>query len=139
MALAQGPRARLPSLFRGGERSRLAGNRSLPDHVRDAALRARRRLLVYPRLHAQPALRDLCTFTDSDHARLAASLRSIKGRFLLSYNDHPLIRRLYRGCRIRKVNVQYTISRCKGTDRSNELLIANYPLPRRITVGGKAA
>lgn len=73
-----------------------------------------------------------CTFTESDHARLASALRGIKGRFLLSYNDHPTIRRLYKGHRIRTVHVQYTISRRKGLTPSHELLIANYPLPRKI-------
>lgn len=37
-------------------------------------------------------------FTRADHERLAAVLASVKGRFLLSYNDDPYIRQLYAGC-----------------------------------------
>jgi len=64
--------------------------------------------------------------------RLAATLAAIKGRFLLSINDHPDIRRLYHGHCIRPMAVRYTVSRDKSaaaTDR-RELLIANYTLPR---------
>ncbi len=65
--------------------------------------------------------------------RLAETLRSIKGAFLLSINDHPDIRRLYKGLTKRKVNVQYSIARDKSPAARNrtELIIANYPLPRR--------
>jgi len=68
-----------------------------------------------------------------DHLRLAETLRSIKGKFLLSINDHPDIRKLYRGLTKRKVNARYTIARDKSAAARNrtELIIANYPLPRR--------
>lgn len=72
-------------------------------------------------------------FTWADQLRLAEALRSIKGKFLLSINDHPDIRRLYKGLTKRKVNVQYSIARDKTPEARNrtELIIANYPLPRR--------
>lgn len=42
-------------------------------------------------------------FNRTDHERLAAVLASVKGRFLLSYNDDPYIRQLYAGCTIEGV------------------------------------
>ncbi len=72
-------------------------------------------------------------FTWTDQLRLAEVLRSVEGKFLLSINDHPDIRRLYKGLRVRKVNVQYSVARDKtpGARNRTELIIANYPLPRR--------
>ena len=68
-----------------------------------------------------------------DHHRLAAILKSIKGKFLLSINNHPKIRSLYKGLPRLKVKVKYSIARDKSPkarDRT-ELVIANYPLPKR--------
>lgn len=73
-------------------------------------------------------------FTFDDHKRLAAVLKSIRGKFLLSINNHKSIRDLYKGLPLLKVKVRYSISRDKSPkarDRT-ELLIANYPLPKRF-------
>jgi len=72
----------------------------------------------------------LYDFTPDDHAKLAELLHSIKGKFLLSINDHRRIRKLYKGLPRRKVDVKYSVSRdksAKARDRT-ELIIANYPL-----------
>lgn len=72
-------------------------------------------------------------FTLDDHRRLAAVLKSIKGKFLLSINNHPKIRSLYKDLPRLKVKVRYSIARDKSPkarDRT-ELIIANYPLPKR--------
>lgn len=72
-------------------------------------------------------------FGDAEHARLAEVLRGIKGKFLLSINDSPKVRRLYKGLPRKRINVKYSIARektSKARDRV-ELVIANYPLPRR--------
>jgi len=71
-------------------------------------------------------------FDLEDHKRLAKSLRSIKGKFMLSINDHPDIRKLYKGLPLLKVKVKYSVARVKtasARDRS-ELVIANHPLPK---------
>ena len=72
-------------------------------------------------------------FTIDDQIRLADALKNIKGKFLLSINDHPEIRKIYKGYPRLKVKVKYTIARKKTADASNrdELVIANYPLPKR--------
>jgi DNA adenine methylase len=72
-------------------------------------------------------------FTHEDHQRLAAAVTTVKGKFLLSINDHAAIRRMYRGFASRKVPVKYSVSRDKTSKARSrtELLIANYPLPKQ--------
>lgn len=69
-------------------------------------------------------------FEWSDHERLAKKLRNIKGKFLLTINDHPNIKKLYRGLHIRRIPMRYSVRRT-GSQKAHELLIANYPLPKR--------
>jgi DNA adenine methylase len=49
-------------------------------------------------------------FSAADHEQLAAVIQRIKGRFILSINDVPSIRRLYQGCAIERVKTTYTLS-----------------------------
>lgn len=42
-------------------------------------------------------------FAEADHRQLAERLMRLKGRWVLTYGDHPLIRELYVGCRIEEV------------------------------------
>jgi DNA adenine methylase len=59
-------------------------------------------------------------------------LANIRGKFLLSYDNAPLIRRLAaeKNFTIRKVSVRYTINEKSNDMRVTELLISNYELPR---------
>lgn len=49
-------------------------------------------------------------FGEADHRAFAERLKTLKGRWILSYGDHPLIRELYADCsieevrRVRKIN-----------------------------------
>ena len=61
-------------------------------------------------------------FNDSDHERLNACLRGIKGKFVLSYNDDEYIRNLYKDFNITAVSRQNNLSR----GEYKELIIANY-------------
>jgi DNA adenine methylase len=68
-------------------------------------------------------------FTLNDHERLAATLRGIAGRFLLTINDHPTVRDLYAGLHI----VETTEARAKARAAAGRvaapiLIVANYPL-----------
>ena len=60
------------------------------------------------------------------------TLKNIKGRFLLSYDDSPKIRELYKGFEMVEVERLNGINNREGTNRENkifkELLIANYPI-----------
>ena len=61
------------------------------------------------------------------HEELAALLRRHKGRFLLTYNDHPYIRSLYEGYTIIPVNGKWRYS-AGGSKESDEIIILNYEL-----------
>ncbi len=67
------------------------------------------------------------------HEKLREVLGNIKGRFLLSYDDSPKIRELYKGFEMIEVERLNGINNKNGgAERKNkmfkELLIANYPI-----------
>lgn len=66
-------------------------------------------------------------FKISDHKRLNSVLRSIKGRFILSYNDCELIREMYKDYNIIEINRTNLLS-SNTANRSNfkEVIITNY-------------
>lgn len=43
-----------------------------------------------------------CSFTEDDHIGLRDTLAGISGKFILSYDDHKMVRRLYKGYKIRR-------------------------------------
>lgn len=68
-------------------------------------------------------------FNDDDQRRLAEALKTIRGRFLLTNSDHPLIRELYDGCYFKEVDVVYSVgtSRVEGArGKVGELIVTNY-------------
>jgi DNA adenine methylase len=75
---------------------------------------------------------DVTSTANFDHERLCETLKNIKGRFLLSYDDSPKVRELYKGFEMIEIERQNGINNCQGTERKNkvfkELLIANYPI-----------
>jgi len=67
-------------------------------------------------------------FKDEDFAALAAILGQIKGKFLLSLGDHPLMRKLFKSFKIEPLTVKYSTAR-KEEARGNirqELLVSNF-------------
>lgn len=69
-------------------------------------------------------------FSPNDFARMADTLASIKGDFILSINDTPEIRHLFERFNIEEVQTTYTAKRGKNR-KTQELLIMNYEPPRR--------
>ena len=65
-------------------------------------------------------------FGREDHERLAVLLKAVKGRFILSINDDPLIRDLYAWARTERATVRYTVGRKKTGKTSAELAIRNF-------------
>lgn len=67
-------------------------------------------------------------FSPDDHARLHTALSSIKGYFMLSYNDHPDIRKLYTGFNIEPIERHNSLASKKGANAGtySELIIMNY-------------
>ncbi|RKD22466.1 DNA adenine methylase [Caminicella sporogenes] len=66
-------------------------------------------------------------FTEEDHVKLNEILKNIKGKFLLTINDHPKIREWYKGFNILETQVRYSVCReSKGRKNYSELIIMNY-------------
>lgn len=67
-------------------------------------------------------------FEAKDFEELAAGLAGVKGKLLMSLNDHREVRRIFKGFRIAPVALRYSCMRTpggRGRTRS-ELLIRNY-------------
>lgn len=85
----------------------------------------------YSFFFCDPPYIDTCgygnTFGEKEHRLLADKLRSLKGKFLLTINDHPLARELYKEFNIKEVKVNYSIAKEeKARGKYNELIITNY-------------
>lgn len=66
-------------------------------------------------------------FAPADHERLQAALGKIQGRFVLSYNDAPEIRRLYAAYHLQPVQRSNSLaSKTKAGQTYKELIITNY-------------
>lgn len=64
-----------------------------------------------------------------DHERLALSLRKTENRFLITYDDCPEIRKLYKWANIKNWQLQYGMNNCNLERQSKigaELFIYNY-------------
>jgi DNA adenine methylase len=78
-------------------------------------------------------------FTDEDFQTLSMRLRAIRGKFVLSLNDAPEIRKWFAGFFIRGIELHYTAQQKPGK-RFRELIITNFSLPDtsdQSTAGGK--
>lgn len=66
-------------------------------------------------------------FEWSNYEQIAEFMKTAKGKFLLSINDHPDIKKLFKDFNIKTVGIKYTVGGSKvNTSQSNELLIMNY-------------
>lgn len=64
-----------------------------------------------------------------DHERLRDTLKNVKGKWLLSYNDCPEIRELYKDYHIVELKrTLYLVNRYKTDVEYGELLISNYEI-----------
>jgi len=64
-------------------------------------------------------------FSDQDFESLNRRLRAIRGRFILSLDDHPEVRKLFAGWNLEPIQLSYTAQRKIGK-RYAELLIMNF-------------
>lgn len=65
-------------------------------------------------------------FAREDYLELADALAALKGRFILSINDVPPVRKIFARFRLAAVPVTYTVSRGKGR-RVRELIVTARP------------
>jgi len=63
-------------------------------------------------------------FERADFARLAEQLAGLKGRFILSLNDHPEIRELFGRFRMSQVKTNYMVSASSNATAVRELIIS---------------
>jgi DNA adenine methylase len=61
--------------------------------------------------------------TPEDVCKIA---KSVDGKVLISYNDHPRVRKACRGMRFNKVNTRYTLGAKSNNTKAKEVLISNY-------------
>lgn len=52
--------------------------------------------------------------------------RKMRGKVMISYNDHPAVRRACKGLRFSKVETRYTLSANTNNKKAKEVLITNY-------------
>jgi DNA adenine methylase len=65
-------------------------------------------------------------FSRDDFQKLRDILSNIKGKFIVSINDTPEIRQIYKGFKIEVVETKYTAGGANKAKKVNELLIRNY-------------
>lgn len=65
-------------------------------------------------------------FPFAEYVAIAESMRAMKGRAVLSINDHPEIRRVFEGFTLVPLQIRYTIGRERAGDAAGELIIKNW-------------
>lgn len=65
-------------------------------------------------------------FSMNDHRNLALILQSIKGKFILSYNDCELVRELYAGFRFEEAQINYSLNGAARDKASAEVIVMNF-------------
>lgn len=74
-------------------------------------------------------------FTLKDHMDLAAATRTLRAKWLLTYNDCPKVRELYRRCVMVPVKTSMQTRKVQAGDtrpQLDQLAIANYPGPSKV-------
>lgn len=71
-------------------------------------------------------------FARSDFEKLAAQLADIKGKFILSLNDTPEVREIFKAFPIESVKTSYSIAKNDGLQEAAEVLIHNLPAAPRL-------
>lgn len=62
--------------------------------------------------------------------RLSTVLPSLKGKWILSYDDHPDVRKAFKGSTIIAVSSHYTVQAGSNIKEGKQLLIANFPITK---------
>lgn len=68
-------------------------------------------------------------FSREEFSKMAEILRGVKGRFILSLNDRPEVRKLFSEFKIYAVETTYTVSGSDNSKKMKEVIICNQKLP----------
>lgn len=71
---------------------------------------------------------------DAEFATMRDRLRNLKGRFILSLNDHPEVHRIFAEFYIRRTAIQYAVQQ-RAEKRYGELLICNFDAGKEKSAG----
>jgi len=63
-------------------------------------------------------------FPVEEYTEMAALAKSVQGKVIISINDHPVIREIFKGMNTEKVSVRYTVG--QQATPSSELIIRNF-------------
>ncbi|AOX29212.1 DNA adenine methylase [Pseudomonas aeruginosa] len=66
-------------------------------------------------------------FEFEQYLEMAKMLKAIKGKAIISLNDHPAIRECFAGCHIEATDIKYTVGGGKGSD-AKEVLIFSWDI-----------
>ena len=64
-------------------------------------------------------------FGEKDYIDLAGHLKTIQGKFMLSINDHPKMRDVFKDFNVKEVSLLYTVGQ-KGPVEADELIFSNF-------------
>ena len=66
-------------------------------------------------------------FGEEEHLLLLEKLKELKGKFILTINDHPRVREWYKDFNIKETEVLYSVSReAQARKKNKELIISNF-------------
>lgn len=77
---------------------------------------------------------DKVRFNQLDHKEMVDYLKTFKGKFLVSLNDHPEVRELYSDFYLYPIQINYSVSQsAAGRGYKPELLISNYCIDYKLS------
>jgi DNA adenine methylase len=65
-------------------------------------------------------------FEFDNYERMASLMRTMKGKAMISINDHPDIRKVFDGLPMMEIDIKYTLQNAGDSQTSGELVITNW-------------
>jgi DNA adenine methylase len=64
-------------------------------------------------------------FSLEEYSKIAETMRTMKGGAILTINDHPEMRKVFKGFKMKTVDINYTIGGAGKGKKSRELIFEN--------------
>ena len=65
-------------------------------------------------------------FEFDEYIRLAEAMRQIKGKAILTINDHPDMRKVFEGFRVETAKINYTVGGSGTGQNRQEMIVMNW-------------